>query len=104
MGKYIYNITFHVSRAVSKEVLDYIKTSLIPVWSSYSHWTNPRLMRVYTPQEDVDAFALQYEAESIDHLQKFNEQSDKALLLLMSAYPQKVMPFSVIMQEENWDA
>lgn len=104
MDKYIYNITFHVSKAVSKEVLEYIKTSLIPIWNGYSHWDTPRLMRVHTPQEDVEAFALQYEIKSIDRLSEFNEHTDKALLLLLDAYPQKVMPFSVVMQEEVWDA
>lgn len=104
MDKYIYNITFHVSKAVSKEVLEYIKTSLIPIWNGYSHWDTPRLMRVHTSQEDVEAFALQYEVKSIDRLSEFNEHTDKALLLLLDAYPQKVMPFSVLMQEEVWDA
>lgn len=98
---FIYNITFHCPKAKADELLKQLQKELIPHWTNYTFWHNPRLLRVHVPQEDLSAFSVQYSIEDLNEMEHFSERDDEALQALLSKFPKEVMPFSVLMQEEN---
>ncbi|MDO4771139.1 DUF4286 family protein [Porphyromonas sp.] len=100
MGTFRYNVTIHCTRQISEEVLDYLRKELVPTWSTYEHWHSPKLLRIHTGMgdEDMVAYALQFECDDLEKLSSFDEQRDPVLRRIMEAYSQRVMPFSVVME------
>lgn len=94
---YIYNITFHCSKAISSRVLNYLQARLIPAWQEYDYLDDPKLMRVHVDQDGLDAYCIHwiFRGEEIDSIP--NETQDPYVLELMQLYPEMVMAFGVLL-------
>ncbi len=99
MTRYKYNITVHCTAQVKDEVLTYLRETLMPTWGKYPHWHTPMLAIVHSGEmEDMAAYAVQFDCDDLDALSAFDEMRDPILLDLMNAYPQRVMPFSILLE------
>ncbi|KGL50062.1 DUF4286 family protein [Porphyromonas cangingivalis] len=100
MPRFKYNVTIHCTRQVHEDVLEYLRTELIPKWSTYVHWHSPQLMLIHTgmPEDEMVGYALQFECDDLAKLDGFDYTADPTLRRLIDAYPQRVMPFAVLME------
>lgn len=100
MAKYKYNVTIHCTRQVHEDVLTYLRSELIPAWSAYPHWHSPQLTLIHTglQEDEMVGYALQFDCDDKARLDSFDYSRDKVLLRLVEAYPQRVLPFAVVME------
>lgn len=100
MPRFKYNVTIHCTRQVHEDVLEYLRKELIPKWATYPHWHTPQLVRIHTgmPEDEMVGYALQFECDEIEKLKGFDYTTDATLRRLIEAYPQRVLPFAVVME------
>ncbi len=72
---YIYNVTVSVSEAIEKEWSSWMKEVHIPEVLNTGCFSNARMMKLVEGNQGPDpTFAIQYEYESTDQLEKYRNQ------------------------------
>lgn len=95
----VYNTTYHVDCDVSGEFLDWMRDFYLPQALEGGIVRNPRLMRLMGHNEGGACFALQLEAATLGHLQRWNQAVGKLLHeKLTEKFGDKVAGFTTFME------
>lgn len=96
----IYNTTFTVPGALHDEFINFIRDEYIPEALKNDIIGKPRLSRVYSNNEEEDySYALEFQAASIEELEKWNLITGKKLyFLLMKRFRQNVLGFATVLK------
>lgn len=96
----IYNTTYHVELSVVDGFIDWIKEYYTPVAIKSGVLSAPRLSLIMVSEEGDThkSYSLQFECDSVDHLQAWYGSDGAALVAALEAkFAQKVVGFSTIM-------
>lgn len=98
---YIFNTTFHVEDTIKEAFLQFLKCEYIPAAIENDCLRNPRLTRVFAAQtEDGESYALQFEVDSPDMLDKWNCSVGKLLNeRLINRFNKQIAGFVTVMQK-----
>lgn len=96
----IYNTTFSVPKELKNDFLNFIREEYVPEALKSKHIKDPRLSRVYSSSEESSfSYALEFKAETVDDLEKWNFITGKRLYFrLMKKFKQNVLGFSTVLK------
>lgn len=96
----IINTTYHVSRVVEKEWLDWVNNLYIPKVISTGILQTPRLLRVFVEKEEnAEVYALQFEVENFDKLEYWSDHHSREFKNEMSdLFAERVLGFTTVME------
>jgi len=96
----IINTTYHVSRVVEKEWLEWVNNIYIPKVISTEILQNSRLLRVFVEKEEnAVVYALQFEVENFERLEYWSDHYSRELKNEMSdIFAERVLGFTTVME------
>lgn len=96
----IINTTYHVSRMVEKEWLNWVNNIYIPKVKSTGILQNSRLLRVFVEKEEnAEVYALQFEVENFERLEYWSDHYSRELKNEMSdIFAERVLGFTTVME------
>ena len=96
----IINTTYHVSRMVEKEWLNWVNNIYLPKVISTGILQNSRLLRVFVEKEEnAEVYALQFEVENFERLEYWSDHYSRELKNEMSdIFAERVLGFTTVME------
>ncbi len=82
---YIYNITFHVSKDIEKQWLDYIKKTFIPKMLESGLLESSLTSKVVTDDPQGNSYSIQFKTKSKEVLDKFIKNELEPILEKINA-------------------
>lgn len=101
----VYNTTFSIDNDILDECVEYLKKSYIPRAAASGFLMNPYLRRILKDEaEEAASFAVQFHAKNFETLEYWMQSEGKALQQdLLSRFGSKVVGFSTLLEEINWE-
>jgi hypothetical protein len=96
----IYNTTFNVENGTVSEFLKWMRLTYIPAALADGTLAAPQLARIMINQPDGTSYAMQFQANSLGALQRWNQSTGKALMQQLSArFGSNAVSFSTMMEK-----
>ncbi len=96
----IYNTTFQVPEGLQNEFLTFLRDEYIPLATKGDIMKEARLTRIFGQDEDEGySFALEFKADNLESLEKWNNSTGKKLyLLVLHKFKQSILGFATLLQ------
>jgi hypothetical protein len=96
----LYSITYNIEKDINDDWLEWMKIVHIPKMMSTGNFSSVKLYKLLNVKDEGITFSLQFQADSLEKIQNFLEQS--APLLAQehnSRYKNKHVAFRTVLQE-----
>ncbi|WP_420317755.1 DUF4286 family protein [Ekhidna sp.] len=98
----LYNVTVNIDKDVEPDWIEWMKTTHIPEVMETGYFTNHRMMRMLSQEEDEtgSTYAIQYNAETLGHLETYlNTVAPKIQKKSIIRYGTKMAAFRTVLEE-----
>ena len=96
----IYNVTVKVENDIHEEWLSWMKTKHIPDVLQTGYFSENRILKVLTGEEDGHTYSIQYKAPSMKHYELYQQLCAPALQQEHAEkYRNKFVAFRTLLQE-----
>lgn len=102
----VYNTTFHVANEIADDALFYLKKQYIPQAAISGFLQRPCLRKVlHTATDEGISFAVQFHVKNMETLNHWIQTEGCRLQqALVDRFGDKVVGFSTLLEEINWES